>query len=150
MQEKADSQVQICGKNVPPHPCGELQLTLHLPTRRRRGAQLTSSDWSVNPDLAIRHRPGPWIMSGRQYNSRAGEEADGEWRQADRRGEERREGRAVIEGNPESLILGLFLVLPDFLSPSVALALTCLSLARPLALVQLLLLPPHNNRNLQK
>lgn len=31
---EADSQVQICGKNVPPHPCGELQLTLHLPTRR--------------------------------------------------------------------------------------------------------------------
>lgn len=53
------------------------------------------------------------------------------------------------EGNPGSLIRGLFLVLPDFPSPSVAMPLTCLSLARPL-LVQLLLLPPHNNRNLQK
>lgn len=65
-------------------------------------------------------------------------------------GEVRREEKRVIEANPESLILRLFLVLPDFLSPSVALALTCLCLARPLALVQLLLLPPHNNRNLQK
>lgn len=36
VQEKADRQVQICGKNVPPHPCGELQLILHLPTRRLR------------------------------------------------------------------------------------------------------------------
>lgn len=33
---KADSQVQICGKNVPPHPRGELQLTLRLPTRKQR------------------------------------------------------------------------------------------------------------------
>lgn len=150
MQRKADSQVHICGKNVPPHPCGELQLTLHLPTRRQKGTQLSSSDLRVNPNLAMRRRPGPLIMSRRQDNSRAGEEADREWRQADRRGEESRGERRVIEANPESLILRLFLVLPDFLSPSVALALTCLSLARPLALVQLLLLPPHNNRNLQK
>lgn len=145
-QEKADSSVQICGKNVAPHPCGELQLTLHLPTRRQGGTQLSSGDWRVNPNLAIRCRPAPLIMSRRQDNSQTGKEADREWRQADRRGEERR----AIEGNPESLIPGLFLVLPDFLSPSVALALTCLSLARPLLLVQLLLLPPHNNRNLQK
>lgn len=67
-------------------------------------------------------------------------------RQADRQGEE----RTVVEENPDSLILGLFLVLPDFLSPSVSLGHTCRSLARPLALVQLQLLPPHNNRNLQK
>lgn len=91
MQEKADSQVQIRGKNVPPHPCGELQLTLHLPDRRQRGTQLSSSDWRVNPNLAIRRRPGPLIMSRRQDKSRAGEEADREWRQADGRGEERGE-----------------------------------------------------------
>lgn len=76
-------------KMCPPHPCGELQLTLHLPTRRQGGIQLTSSDWRVNPNLAIRHSPGPLIMSRRQDNSRAGEEADRGWRQADRRGEER-------------------------------------------------------------
>lgn len=58
--------------------------------------------------------------------------------------------RRVIEGKPASLILRVFLSLPDFLSPSVALALTWLSLARPLTLVQLLLLPLCNNRNLQK
>ena len=91
------------------------------------------------------------IMSRRQDKSRAGEEADRERRQAGRQtGEVRREKRGVIEANPDSLILRLFLVFPDFLSPSVALALTCLSLARPLVLIQLLLLPPHNNRNLQK
>lgn len=128
--KKADSQVQICGKNVPPHPRGELQLTLHLPTRRPRGAQLSSGDCGVNPNLAMRRRPGPLIMSRRQDNSRAGEEADSERRPTAGRGEERREERGVIEANP--LILRLFLVLPDFLSPSVALALTCLSLARPL------------------
>ena len=60
------------------------------------------------------------IMARRQDNARAGEEADSEQRQAVRRGEERREEGPVIEGNPESLILGLFLVFPDFLSPSVA------------------------------
>ena len=142
--------MQICGKNLPTHPRGELQLTLHLPTRRQRGAQLSFGDWRVNPNLATQRRPGPLIMSRRQDNSQAGQEADRRWRQADSRGEERRAERRVIEGNLKSLILGLFLVLPDFPSPSVALALTCLSLARPLALVQLLLLPPHNNRNLQK
>lgn len=150
IQDKAHSQVQICGKNVAADPRGELQLTLHLPTRRQRGTQLSSGDWRLNPNLAIQRRPGPLIMSRGQDNLRAGKEAGRQCRQADRQGEERREERRVIEGNPDSLILGLFLALPDFLSPSVALALTCLSLARPLVLVQLLLLPPHNNRNLQK
>lgn len=45
-----NSQVQICGKNVRPHPCGEVQLTLHLPTKRQRGTQLSSGDSRVNPN----------------------------------------------------------------------------------------------------
>lgn len=100
VQEKADRQVQICGKNVPPHPCGELQLILHLPTRRQRERELFSGDWRVNPDLAIRRRPGPLIMSGRQerltgrrggrQKAEAGRQT-GEVRREERRGESSRE-----------------------------------------------------------
>lgn len=139
------SQVQICGKNVRPHPCGEVQLTLHLPTKRQRGTRLSSGDSRVNPNLAVWRGPGPLIyQKDGTTNKRPGKQTR-EGRRADGQGE----GRA-IQANPDSLIPTLLLVLPDFLSPSVTLALTCLCLARPLALVQLLLLPPHNNRNLQK
>lgn len=102
----------------------------------------------MNPKLSVWRRPGPVIYrKERTTHGRAREQTE---RGGMQTGEVRKEERRVIEANPESLILRLFLVLPDFLSPSVTLALTCLSLARPLALVQLLLLPPHNNRNLQK
>lgn len=122
VQEKADSQVQICGKNVPPHPCGEVQLTLHLPTRRQKGTQLSSSDSRVNPKLSVWRRPGPVIYrKERTTHGRAREQTE---RGGMQTGEVRKEERRVIEANPESLILRLFLVLPDFLSPSVTLALT--------------------------
>lgn len=55
------SQVQICGKNVRPHPCGEVQLTLHLPTKRQRGTQLSSGDSRVNPNMAVWRGPEPLI-----------------------------------------------------------------------------------------
>lgn len=111
--------------------------------REKHSSPPLTAEWTQN--LAIWRGPGPLIMSGRQNNSRAGEEADRERRQADSRGEERR----VIEANPESFD-------PQVVSRPPRLPLTIcspsshLSLARPLALVQLLLLPPHNNRNLQK
>lgn len=113
---KCRSVEKIC----PTCPRGELKLTLHLPTRRQGGTRLTSCDWRVNPNLAAPHRYGPLIMAVRQNNSQAGEEANGERRHADSRGEERKGERTVIEGNPVSLILRLFLILADFLPPSAA------------------------------
>lgn len=67
-RKKADSRVQICGRNVPLCPSDELQLTRHLPTRRQRGTTLTSSDCRANPNL--QHGPEPLIMSRRQGRSR--------------------------------------------------------------------------------
>lgn len=68
VHEQGENQVQLCVKNVDPHPRGELQLTLHLPTRRHRGTRL-SGDWPMNPTLAIQRSPGPLITSGAKDGS---------------------------------------------------------------------------------
>lgn len=115
---RESGQVQICGKNVGLHPCGEVQLTLHLPTRRQTGTQLAAvaADSGVNPNLAAWRGPGPLIHQEKEAGERA-EEADRAGRRADRRGEVRvvgfsfgGEGRCLFDPRPPSPVL------PDFLS----------------------------------
>lgn len=69
--------MQICGKNVGLHPCGEVQLTLHLPTRRQTGRQLAAAaaDSGVNPKLAAWRGPGPLIHQEKEDGT-AGERAE--------------------------------------------------------------------------
>lgn len=85
--------MQICGKNLGLHPCGEVQLTLHLPDRRQTGTQLAAlaADSVVNPNLAAWRGPGPLIHQEKEAGERA-EEADRAGRRADRRGEVRVDG----------------------------------------------------------
>lgn len=72
--ERESGQVQICGKNVGLHPCSEVQLTLHLPTRRQTGTQLAAAaaattDSGVNPELAVWRGPGPLIHQEKGYGT---------------------------------------------------------------------------------
>lgn len=146
--------MQISGKNVGLHPCGEVQLTLHLPTRRQTGTQLAAvaADSRVNPNLAAWRGHGPLIHQEKEAGERA-EEADRAGRRADRRGEVRVVSFSFFWGAGASLI-------PDHRLPSsqtssphhLRTPASHLSASGKghFALVQLLLLPPHNNRNLQK
>lgn len=130
----------------PPHPRGEVQLTLHLPTRRQEELRLSASDSEVNPRPPLRRR-----LIRSNGGDDPGEEADGAGRCADGRGDERREAsrRGKVRVFDPELVFGPPR-LPPPPSPSAAVALTCPSLAGSRAVVQLLLLPPRNNRNLQK
>lgn len=132
---------------APPHPRGEVQLTLHLPSRRQEELRLSASDSEVNPRPPLRRR-----LIRPNGGDDPGEEADGAGRCADGRGDERREAsrRGKVRVFDPGLVFGPPRHSPPLPSPSAAVALTCPSLAGSRAVVQLLLLPPRNNRNLQK
>lgn len=76
----------------PPHPRGELQLTLRLPTRRQKEPRLSASDSGLNPlrRRVIRHNGG----------DDPGKEADGAGTCADGRGDESREASSLRRSPP--------------------------------------------------
>lgn len=150
--------MQICGINVGLHPCGEVQLTLHLSTRRQTGTQLAAvaADSGVNSNLAARRGPDSLIHQeeGGRRAGRGSRQSGNECRQT---GEVRVVGFFSFGGWGE---WGVASLIPDHRLPSSQTS-SPYHLRTPashlsasgkglFALVQLLLLPPHNNRNLQK
>lgn len=87
--EKPDSQVQICGKNAPPHPCRELQLTLHLPTTEEHSSPPVTEEWTQTwqPGTVLGH----WsCQEDRTVHRQAREQTESRNRRA---GEVKREER---------------------------------------------------------
>lgn len=66
-----------------PHPRGEVQLTLHLPTRRQKEPRLSASDSRLNPRPPLRRR-----LIRHNGGDDPGEEADG-------RGDEKEGGKPL-------------------------------------------------------